>query len=563
MSGLRMQKGDELIALMSSVRQARAPGKRPPRWEERCTERMGVFICRCGGAVEGKVDIDSLYRYAISLPGVTMVEVLDFSCSAGGRERIKQRIRESDLDRFVVAGCSPKLVEDMFGMTAMEASISPFMFEIANLREQCAMVHGKEAASEKAKVLLQAAVAKCALLYPPPFSFEEIHSRTVLIVGNGLSAVLAASGVVDQGGKAVLMLTVSPQELSARGESASQAMEPALRKVVNSPMVRVIPEARLESFHGGPGDFQALLDTTDGHDLVECGAVILAMEVEEERINAEGVIGLSELEEMLSRGERVPRSLVFVSSDSGRDRSWQMRAIEAALRIKRLQRESEVTLVLKEVLAFGLCEIEYIKAQSLGVRFVRTNAQPLIAGRHVRVNDLNLGAEIILPADLVVVGQEALPAGTRELSKKLETPIDEKGFFRGSQVKLKPVASIREGVFLCGSATGPKLFSEAVLEASSAASRAMALVSAPYMERGGVVAEIEAEKCSACLTCLRSCPFNAPYIGDSGKAVIDTIRCQGCGICVGICPSKAIQMHCYTDSQLDAQSEALCREVVD
>jgi len=91
----------------------------------------------------------------------------------------------------------------------------------------------------------------------------------------------------------------------------------------------------------------------------------------------------------------------------------------------------------------------------------------------------------------------------------------------------------------------------------------MALVSAPYMERGGAVAEIEAEKCSACLTCLRSCPFNAPYIGDSGKAVIDTIRCQGCGICVGICPSKAIQMHCYTDSQLDAQSEALCREVVD
>ncbi|MFW5914222.1 MAG: 4Fe-4S binding protein, partial [Thermoplasmatota archaeon] len=83
----------------------------------------------------------------------------------------------------------------------------------------------------------------------------------------------------------------------------------------------------------------------------------------------------------------------------------------------------------------------------------------------------------------------------------------------------------------------------------------------PTRTVGGEVAEVEAEKCSACLTCIRSCPYSAPYIGETGKAEIDIDTCQGCGICVGICPSKAIQLYCFTDSQIDALSKVLSREV--
>jgi len=556
MRALRMEKGDELIALMSSTRQARPLRNVPLSWEDKCTNRIGLFICRCGGAIDGKVDLGILEKHAASLPEVTVVEILDFCCSLNGRERIKHAIRENDLDRFVIAGCSPGIIEDVFRRTAMEARLNPYMLEIANIREQCAMVHEGYAATEKALGLIDAAVAKCALLYPPPVSHIGVRSRRILVVGNGLTALLAADRIVDQGFGVILVLTEETENFT--GDLFGKAME----KIHDSKLVQVIQGARIEDFQGIPGDFKALISTSDGYELVECGAAIVAMDgviAEEEPGSG---ITLAALERMISGGGEIPPSVVIVIYDDCTDASVHVRAVEAALKIRKLREDSEVTVVMKDLIAPGYRELDYKKAQETGVRFIRTDGQPEIGEGRVKVHDLCLGMKIDLSADLVVIAGRGTPPEMSAISRVFEIPLDDKGFLRGAHVKLKPVASLRKGVFLCGTAVNGSL-SEIQIQASAAASRATALLSWPLIEVGGAVAEVEADRCSTCLTCVRTCPFNAPYIGEAGKAEIDISKCQGCGICTGICPSKAIHLNCYTDDQIAAQSQALCREVVD
>lgn len=555
MSALKMDRGDELIALMSSIRQARPARKAPPKWEDKCTDRLGLFICRCGGAIDARVDLDIIKKHAASFPEVTVWEILDFCCSLDGREKIKHIIRENDLDRFVIAGCSPGIVEDLFRRTAMEARLNPYMVEIANIREQCALVHEKRAATEKASRLIGAAVAKCALLYPAPVSFIEVSSRRILVVGNRLTALLAAAEAADQGFSVTLVLT------DGYGNLTGEATDKALERVHKTELIEVVQGATVEDFQGIPGDFKALISTSNGYELVDCGAVIVAMD----RMVVEGDTtsgtSLDALEKAISERGEIPPSVVILIYEDCSDASVHVRAVEAASRIRKLREDSEVTVVMRDLIVPGFRELDYKKAQEAGVRFIRTEEPPEIEEGRVKVHDLCLGTEIDLSADLIVIAGGGIPPEMSVISKIFEIPVDDKGFLRGVHVKLKPVTSLRKGVFICGSAVSGSV-SEVQIQASAAVSRAAAMLSQSLIELGGAVAEVEPCRCSACLTCVRSCPFNAPFIGEAGKAEIDISKCQGCGICTGICPSKAIHLNCCTDEQVAAQSKALCMEAI-
>jgi len=549
---LEFGKGDELITFMSSVRPARVP-KRRPAFREAPGEGIGVFLCRCGGAVSGRIDVESLCRLAAGLPDVVVSEVLDFPCSREGREQIKHAVRESQLKGFVVAGCSPKTHERLFMTTAMEAGLNPMMFEIANLREQCAFVHRPPASTQKAGFLLRAAVAKCIILSPAPFERRGPFSRRVLVVGDGETAMVAASSVIDQGAEVVLVSS-DPTWQGAEGSGERLRVPERLR---SSESARVLDRARVTSFGGSPGAFFALVETEHSLEEISCGAVILALQARELPIEESGqFVTQSDFERMLDDGKVPDRTVMILSGSSECGRACSLRAIGNALTLKRMRGEAEITIIGRDFVSPGLCELDYRAASLAGVRFIRSERRPEVSGKTVSVRDMYTGDVIEISADVVVIDSVYRVGRTDELASLFEVPIDENSFFRRTHVKLKPSATLREGVFLCGSAAGPRLPSEEVLEAEVAASRAVALLS-HEVETGGAVAEVDPEKCSACLTCVRSCPFTAPFIGDSGKAEIEICRCQGCGICVGICPSKAIEMHCYSDSQIDAQIGAL------
>jgi heterodisulfide reductase subunit A-like polyferredoxin len=150
--------------------------------------------------------------------------------------------------------------------------------------------------------------------------------------------------------------------------------------------------------------------------------------------------------------------------------------------------------------------------------------------------------------------------GTQELAHMLRVPISSEGFFEEAQLKLRPMDFMRDGIFLAGMAHYPKFIEESISHALAAAGRALSLLSQETLFLGGVVAQVDPEKCVGCLTCTRTCPFSIPQVisvdgrvgvgGLGGAAYIDPALCQGCGTCTGECPANAIQLLHYTDEQM-------------
>jgi heterodisulfide reductase subunit A-like polyferredoxin len=239
-----------------------------------------------------------------------------------------------------------------------------------------------------------------------------------------------------------------------------------------------------------------------------------------------------------------------------------------AIRLKLFNPNCRVTVLYKNIVTYGFREEYYTEARRLGVVFVRytDDTPPEIkdAGKRlqVRAYDLALDRWLGLPADLVTLSMPIVPAeGTPELAKILRVPLASEGFFDEAQMKLRPMDFMREGIFLAGMAHYPKFIEESITHALAAAGRAVTVLSqgdALYL--GGVVAQVDAEKCVGCLTCTRTCPFGIPQViqqegrsgvgGLGGAAFIDPAQCQGCGTCTGECPANAIQLVNYMDDQV-------------
>ncbi len=187
-------------------------------------------------------------------------------------------------------------------------------------------------------------------------------------------------------------------------------------------------------------------------------------------------------------------------------------------------------------------------------------------GLQVTVWESSLGQDLVLEPDLVVLSMPVVPPeGTDELATRLKVSVDMDGFFLEAHVKMRPVDFSSDGLFVAGMAHYPKFLDETIVQAQAAAARAMTIVSKDVLEVGGIVAQVDAEKCVACLTCVRICPYNVPQIqaefdgvgGIVGAAYIEPAKCHGCGSCVAECPAKAIQLLHYRDVQVEAEIKAL------
>jgi heterodisulfide reductase subunit A-like polyferredoxin len=151
--------------------------------------------------------------------------------------------------------------------------------------------------------------------------------------------------------------------------------------------------------------------------------------------------------------------------------------------------------------------------------------------------------------------------GNEELSKILKVPLTEEGFFHEAHVKLAPVDFASEGIYLCGTAHSPKFIDETIAQAQAAAGRATTILAKQQLEVGGAVCQVDEEKCQACLTCVRACPYDVPYINEDGVAVIEVAKCRGCGVCAAECPREAIQLLNYKKEQVIVKSQALLTPV--
>jgi len=233
--------------------------------------------------------------------------------------------------------------------------------------------------------------------------------------------------------------------------------------------------------------------------------------------------------------------------------------------LKDVNPDTEVYILYRDIRTYGLSELKYKEARDKGINFIRFDVErkPEVNennGRlEIKVFDSVLGTDIMLQPDLLALSAAIRPqADVEEFASKLKLPLTQDRFYMEAHLKLRPLDFVNEGMYLCGLAHSPKTISESITQANGAVSRALTVLSKPHLMISGVVSVVDPDKCAACLTCVRACPFNVPKITEDKVAYIEGAACQGCGICASACPRKAIDLKHYTDEQVLAKMAVLC-----
>ncbi|MGE5229372.1 MAG: FAD-dependent oxidoreductase, partial [Deltaproteobacteria bacterium] len=547
--------------------------------------RVGVFVCHCGSNIAGVIGVESVADYASTLPGVAFSTDTMYSCSSDSLSLIRDAIEEHHLNRVVVASCTPRTHEPIFQDTLREAGLNPFLFEMANIRDQASWVHADEPdkATQKAKELVQMSVARARLL-EPLFKVDVPLTHSAVVIGGGVAGMTSALALGDMGHEVHLVERASRLgghvlELgdTIKGNDPAELVRQLEQRLVDNPNVKIHLEAGLADFHGFIGNFSSVIAEKDGKRTpVDHGVVIVATGGVEDRPELYGlgsgqkVVTGMDLERMLKEDDPAlaeVKSAGFILCAGSLDehkpycsRTCCQQSIKNAIALKEKDPSRPVYVWFKEIRTFGLLEEYYTRARELGVIFTRydNDTPPQVSANGsvtVAARDPYLGRDVELPLDLLVLATPTVPSeGGSDLCKLLKVPLTADGFYLEAHVKLRPVDFSSEGIFLCGSAHYPKSIEETISQAYAAAARAAAILAKPALKAGGVVAEVDQEKCAACLTCVRVCPYEVPIIDvEAKKAKIEAAACQGCGVCVSECPVKAITLHHYTDAQVFAK----------
>jgi len=551
--------------------------------------RIGIFVCHCGINIGGFVNVPEVMEYARSLPNVVFADQNLYTCSQDTQEKIKAAIEEHGINRVIVASCSPRTHEPLFQETIREAKLNKYLFEMANIRDQCSWVHmrDKATATEKAKDLVRMAMARARFIEPLAEQSLEVVQKG-LVIGGGIAGMTAALRLAEQGFEVYLVEKEAELGGNLRniystleGEDVQAFLEGIISRVRENPLIHVITNALVVDFSGSQGNFSTGLMIAPGmtYRKIEHGAVIIATGAEEARPREylygqdSRVITQMEFEELLAkRPEEVAekRRVVMIQCVGSRDeerpycsRTCCSTAMKNGLKLKEINPQVELYVLYRDIRTYGLMEEYYSKARKAGIRFVSYEPE---GKPEVRVEDDSLVVSFSDPIlkekmeitpDFVVLSSATVPRENEELAKLLKIQRTAEEFFLEAHMKLRPVDVASDGMYVCGSAHAPKLISETISQANAAAARASTLLSKERITVSGIVARVNGEKCAACLTCVRVCPYEVPIINVKGEAEIDVAKCHGCGCCAAECPAKAIELGHYRDDQLLAKCEAL------
>jgi len=563
--------------LLESVRNTEVRIKEYPQERNIDDEepRIGIFICHCGSNIASVVDVNDVSEYVKNLDNVVHVQTTIYTCSQDTQELIKETIREKNLNRIIVASCTPRTHEPLFRETLREAGLNEYLFEMVNIREQCAWVHQKEheQATEKAKSLILGGIGKSRLLEPLKLSKVGV-TRSALVIGGGISGMTVSLSLARQGFKAILV--EKENELggnlrhikkSIEGLDWQQYLGQTIEDVKANENIEVILNTRIDEISGFVGNFTTKLKGLP--DEIEHGVVVVATGAEEYQPDNflygkdDRIATQRELESIIA-GDFPYDTVVMIQCVGSRneEREYCSRvccgeAVKNALAIKEKKPDAKVFILYRDMRMYGFNELYYRKAREKGVVFIRfpDDRYPRVTSRDndlvVSVYDGVLGETIELKTDIAVLSTATVPyeENSRRLSETLKVPLDRDGFFMEAHVKLRPVDFANEGIFVCGLAHSPKFTDENISQALAVAGRAACILSKDSLEVGGVISLVNQDKCAACLTCVRECVYNAPFINADGKAEIEAAKCQGCGNCAAACPARAIKLCTFTDMQ--------------
>jgi heterodisulfide reductase subunit A2 len=565
--------------------------------------RIGVFVCHCGHNIAGTVDVQKVVEEVQLHDQVVFAVDYKYMCSEPGQQLIRDSIAAHQLDGVVVAACSPAMHETTFRRAVSAAGVNPYRCESANIREQVSWVHqqNKEAATLKATAISRSIAEKVS-------SNEELEAmllpltRRTLVIGGGIAGIQAALDIADSGSPVILVersseLGGNMNRLSGtylNFQAAPDLLQKKIQAASHHPNIQVLTRAEVKEISGYVGNFMVKVDSQEAGEGAEqrfnfeVGAIVVATGWQPyalDRLAEYGgavipdVIDALTFETMLAEGEirrpsdgRVPREVVFVQCAGSRDpengvpycsKVCCMVVAKQAMLYKERVPYGQAYVFYTDIRSAGKNYDEYIqramtehKVLYLRGKVSRVFREDQSPGSKILVwgEDMLSGRELEIAADLVVLATPMVSsAGAAELGQRLHISTDGSQFFNEAHPKLRPVETLTAGIFLAGTAQGPKDIPETVTQASAAAAKVLQLFSSEQMTASPLVATVIPELCAACGACVEICPYGARQIHPVWNiATVYSALCQSCGACVVGCPNKASQVHNWRPDQIMA-----------
>lgn len=556
--------------------------------------RIGVFVCHCGKNIANYLDVDEVEESVKDIPEVKYVDDPMFACSEDAQKELKEAVEEHELNRFVIAACSPRTHAELFEDTFEEIGLNRYLIEMANIRNHCSWVHSfePEKATEKAKLLTKMAVSKARRLAALHEKEIEIGDRSV-IIGGGPAGMKTALSLAESGqnvtliekedelgGKLRELNTLFPSDMDADKFASDMA-----HKVEENNNIAIKTSTEVEDVEGYVGNYELSLSSDE---IIESDTIVLATGFKEidpsdfySYEEEEKVLTQLELDEALAKdGLDDPEDVVFINCVGAleEERPWCCRvgcgnSLKNAKAIKEKYPDSNVYILYKDMRVFGKGEEEYYAEvqEEEGVIFLRYSSEdkPELERKNgklqIKVHDNLMDEDIKIDSDYVVLAMQLRGDPTaNKLQKMLKLSTDPADFFMEAHAKLRPLEFPSEGVYLTGGAQYPKNIADTLSQAEGAASKAEIPMMKGYTTSEAVIAEIDDDICSGCKMCISICPYGAIDFNEEDEiAEITDVLCKGCGSCASVCPSQAISQRGFEDDQLSAMIQAaLYDEVV-
>ena len=560
--------------------------------------RIGVFVCHCGKNIANYLDVDAVTEYAKKLPNVIVASHDLFICSEDVGKKMREIIAKEDLNRIVVAACSPRTHGPLFMDTLVEGGLNKYLFEFANIRNQCSWVHSndKTHATETAKDLVRMAVAKVRLVWPLYEQEVQVTPRS-LVLGGGVAGMRAALALAKMGIETVLI--EKDKELGGRlkelytlfpsDQKASDVLEAMRNEVLSYKNILVRTGTVLKDIQGFIGNFVGTLVHDGKEETVEFGSAIIATGFRE--IDLTGKYGYRQFKRVVTqtdlerrfkdgtiKGLGEPRSVVMINCAGAmtKERPYCCRigcgvAIKNAKVLKQFFPDTKVYILYRDMRVFGKEEEEYysnvVKDQRvLTFRYPGDNAPEVVEEKgvlKVRFRDDVMREDMEIEADLVVLTAETEGDITTDAIKKMfKVPTAVGDFFVEAHAKIRPLDFATDGVYVAGSAHFPKSLADAIAQAEGAASRAAIPILRGKLTLEGTISSPVDEKCDGCAFCIETCPFKAISLieymknGEVKKTIqVNEALCKGCGCCMATCPKEGVDVRGYTLQQLKAQAK--------
>ena len=580
--------------------------------------RIGVYVCHCGGNISDTVDVHKVVEAAKGESDVVLARDVMIACADSSQKEMIDDVKAEKLDRIVVASCSPKLHELTFRGVVERAGLNPYQYYHANIREQASWAHSDDPGGATSKAIrhVRAAVAYARLAEPLARTKAEFVPK-VLVIGGGVAGLKAAIDLSEMGVGVVLLeksaalggRTAELPEVYPYGRSGAEIVQGLREELARDDGVTIFTNATLEHVGGQIGSFEVAFRVTPTEKaagdppperLTDTVGAILVATGADSYVPHPGEYGYGRFPtvvtlpeflrmkeesgpgDLMIHGRRV-RRLAFiycvgsrqVPSDGGSANTYCSRyccnaSVYTTLAVLREHPDLTVYHLYRDMRTYGKNELMYEDASRKGVVFVRFNGEepPSVAesdgGLVVSVKDRLIDGELVsIPVDAVVLVTGLVPRENGDLNGILKLPLGKDGFYQEVHPKLRPVETNISGLYIGGTAQGPKDIAEALESGSAMAAKAAAFALRGELELEPFVTAVDPNRCNLSQSCVAACPYGAIEVREVDgvrRTTVEAARCKGCGACVAVCPSEAIQLKGFSNDEIRSMIKALGRQ---